>query len=59
MVETIVALAKRLHVETIAEYVSSARILEVVTSLGVDYAQGYHLGKPEPIEEYIEGVLLH
>ncbi|MFH1948445.1 MAG: EAL domain-containing protein [Pseudomonadota bacterium] len=59
MVETIVALAKRLHVETIAEYVSSARILEVVTSLGVDYAQGYHLGKPELIEEYIEGVLLH
>jgi diguanylate cyclase (GGDEF)-like protein len=59
MVETIVALAKRLNVETIAEYVSSARILEVVTSLGVDYAQGYHLGKPEPIEEYIEGVLLH
>lgn len=59
MVETIVGLAKRLHVETIAEFVSSAEILEVVTKLGVDYAQGYHLGKPEPIEEYIEGVLLH
>jgi EAL domain-containing protein (putative c-di-GMP-specific phosphodiesterase class I) len=59
MVETIVGLAKRLNVETIAEFVASEEILKVVTRLGVDYAQGYHLGKPEPIEEYIQGVSLH
>ena len=53
MVETIVELAKKLKVETIAEFVSSESILEVVTELGVDYAQGFHLGKPEPIEKHL------
>jgi len=56
MVETIVGLAKKLHIETIAEYVSSKEILDVVTKLGVDYAQGYYLGKPEPIEKHLESV---
>jgi len=53
MVETIVELAKKLKVETIAEFVSSESILEVVKSLGVDYAQGFYLGKPEPIEKHL------
>jgi len=54
MVETIVGLAKKLHIETIAEFVSSAEILEVVKEIGVDYAQGYHIGKPEPIENHLD-----
>ena len=54
MVETIVDLAKKLHVMTIAEFVSSKEILEVVTEIGVDYAQGYYLGKPAPIEEHLD-----
>jgi len=54
MVETIVDLAKKLHVETIAEFVSSEEILKVVTELGVDYAQGYFIGKPEPITKHLE-----
>ena len=54
MVETIVSLAKKLHVQTIAEYVSSEEILTIVTDLGVDFAQGYHIGKPEPITHYLE-----
>ena len=54
MVETIVGLAKKLHIQTIAEFVSSKEILDVVKGLGVDYAQGYYIGKPEPIESYIE-----
>ena len=56
MVETIVELAKKLHVLTIAEFVSSEEILEVVTALGVDYAQGFFIGKPEPIDKHIERV---
>jgi len=53
MVETIVDLAKKLKVETIAEFVSSQEILDVITELKVDYAQGYHLGKPERIEKHL------
>ena len=56
MVETIVGLAKKLHIETIAEYVSSKEILDIVVKLGVDYAQGYYLGKPEPIEHYLGNI---
>jgi EAL domain-containing protein (putative c-di-GMP-specific phosphodiesterase class I) len=53
MVETIVDLAHKLHVSTIAEFVSSEDILVVIKTLGVDYAQGFHLGKPEPIEKHL------
>lgn len=56
MVETIVGLAKKLNIETIAEFVASQEILNVVKNLGVDYAQGYHIGKPEPIEHYTKEV---
>ena len=31
---------------TIAEYVENAEILEKLKEIGVDYAQGYHIGKP-------------
>jgi EAL domain-containing protein (putative c-di-GMP-specific phosphodiesterase class I) len=54
MVETIVTLAKKLNIITIAEFVSSQKIFNVVKSLGVDYAQGFHLGKPLSIEEHFK-----
>jgi EAL domain-containing protein (putative c-di-GMP-specific phosphodiesterase class I) len=54
MVETIVELAHKLNVLTIAEFVSSEEIFAVVKDLGVDYAQGYYLGKPLDINEYIK-----
>jgi len=55
MVETIVELAHKLHIHTIAEFVSSKEILDIIKELGVDYAQGFYMGKPEPIENHIEG----
>lgn len=42
----ITAAAKLFHKETIAEYVESAEQLEKLKVLGVDYAQGYYVGKP-------------
>ncbi|MGK5020823.1 EAL domain-containing protein [Janthinobacterium sp. LB2P10] len=36
---------------TIAEFVESADILMLLKDLGVDCAQGYHVGKPKPIDE--------
>ena len=53
MVETIVGLAKKLNIQTIAEFVSSKEILDTVKRLKVDYAQGYYIGKPEDIHVYI------
>lgn len=56
MVETIVTLANKLNVETIAEFVSSKEILNIIKEIGVDYAQGFYMGKPEPIERHLENL---
>ncbi|MEN8302615.1 MAG: bifunctional diguanylate cyclase/phosphodiesterase [Campylobacterota bacterium] len=53
MVETIVELAHRLNIETIAEYVSSKEILDIIKEVGIDYAQGFYIGKPERIEDLL------
>jgi diguanylate cyclase (GGDEF)-like protein len=44
--KTIVTFAKELGIKTIAEYVHSAEILECVQEIGIDYAQGFYIGKP-------------
>lgn len=43
---TLVDFAKRLGMETVAEFVDSQEVLDKVTALGVDYSQGFFLGKP-------------
>ena len=48
MVEMINNLGHVTGKKTIAEFVGSAEILEALKLIGVDYAQGYHVGKPQP-----------
>ncbi|RUM89246.1 MAG: hypothetical protein DSZ24_01690 [Thermodesulfatator sp.] len=43
-----VTLAKLVGVSIVAEFVESEELLEELRRLGVDYAQGYHLGRPLP-----------
>lgn len=45
--------------KTIAEFVENQEILQKLKELGVDYAQGYGLGKPRPIAEIfkLEGIV--
>lgn len=45
--KTLVDFARQLGIETIAEFVDSQEILDKVTAMGIDYSQGYFLGKPE------------
>ncbi|AFV97082.1 MULTISPECIES: diguanylate cyclase [unclassified Sulfuricurvum] len=40
-------IAKEFGKQTIAEYVEDEETLEVLREIGVDYAQGYHYGRPE------------
>jgi EAL domain-containing protein (putative c-di-GMP-specific phosphodiesterase class I) len=53
-IEGIVNVAKKMGIKTIAESVENEEVLEVVKDLGIDYAQGYYLGKPEPLEEKLK-----
>ena len=48
LVEAIISFAKSAGIETVAEYVHSREVLEKIISLGVDYTQGFYLGKPLP-----------
>jgi len=48
IVKTIVNFAKELNIKTIAEYVHSKEVLECVQEIGIDYAQGFYIGKPNP-----------
>ena len=47
IVKTIVQFAQDLNIKTIAECVCSKEIFEVVKDMGIDYAQGYFVGKPD------------
>lgn len=40
-----------MNCKTIAEYVDSAATLQKLAALGVDYAQGYYIGRPVPWRE--------
>jgi diguanylate cyclase (GGDEF)-like protein len=46
-VQAIVSFASNVGLKTIAEYVEDKESLELLESLGVDYIQGYYIGKPE------------
>ena len=46
VVRSLVRMAGEFGLETVAEGVEDAETLERLRGLGVDYAQGYHLGRP-------------
>jgi diguanylate cyclase (GGDEF)-like protein len=50
MVEMIVHIARVMGKSTVAEFVESNEILEALREIGVDYAQGYAIGKPSSFE---------
>jgi EAL domain-containing protein (putative c-di-GMP-specific phosphodiesterase class I)/DNA-binding response OmpR family regulator len=46
-VETIKTLADKIGAQTVAEYVSDEKIYNIVKEIGIDFIQGYYIGKPE------------
>lgn len=51
VVESMVRVARAHGLQTIAEFVGNAAVLQCVRELGVDYAQGYAVNVPEPLPE--------
>ncbi|BBB91473.1 MAG TPA: EAL domain-containing protein [Methylomusa anaerophila] len=51
LVQAMQAAAKALGKKTIAEFVENEEIVGILRVLEVDYGQGFHLGKPLPLEE--------
>jgi EAL domain-containing protein (putative c-di-GMP-specific phosphodiesterase class I) len=53
MVAAITQVAKVMELETVAEYVESIETKDLITKLGVDYAQGHAVGKPSALEDVL------
>ena len=49
MVEAIVSVGHIMGVQVIAEWVENQETLDLLREMGVDYAQGYHLGRPSEV----------
>ncbi len=52
-VRGIVELAKSLNMTTVAEFVETEELAKALRKLGVDYAQGYAYGHPQPLDELL------
>jgi len=50
IIESVVRIARGLGKETIAEFVSDPQLERFLRSQGVDHAQGFHIGRPMPVE---------
>ncbi|MBI5232595.1 MAG: EAL domain-containing protein [Coriobacteriales bacterium] len=49
-VRAIVEMCKALGIETIAEFVEDEQLFDAVRKARVDFAQGYYIGRPAPLE---------
>jgi diguanylate cyclase (GGDEF)-like protein len=53
MVAAIAQLARSMSIETVAEYVETDEIRTRIATLGLDYGQGYVIGRPTPLAEIL------
>jgi diguanylate cyclase (GGDEF)-like protein/PAS domain S-box-containing protein len=59
ILQSVLDLARGLGKRTIAEAVEDAAMLEAVTSRGIDFAQGYFISRPQPVENVLAPLLGH
>ena len=55
IVEALTGLARGLGVDIVAEGVETTEQRDVLAALGCAHAQGYLFGRPEPVEDFLEG----
>jgi diguanylate cyclase (GGDEF)-like protein/PAS domain S-box-containing protein len=53
LVQAVVDIARGLGTQTVAEFVGDDATVELLRKLGVDYGQGYHLGRPAAVQELL------
>lgn len=57
MVTAIVQLARTMNLKTTAECIESEAIQTAVGALGVDFGQGFAIGRPRPVEQVLQDLL--
>ena len=58
MIEAIVHISSAMGLETVAEFVEDATILQKIKAFGIDYAQGYAIAHPVPLADLYGSVHL-
>jgi EAL domain-containing protein (putative c-di-GMP-specific phosphodiesterase class I) len=53
MLEAVRHMAHGLERAVIAEHCSDAALVEFLRREGIDFAQGFHLGRPEPLRDVL------
>jgi diguanylate cyclase (GGDEF)-like protein/PAS domain S-box-containing protein len=53
VVGAIVSIARGMGMKTVAEFVTSESAAALLRDLGVDHAQGYHIGMPRPVMDVL------
>lgn len=51
MVKSINEVGQMMGLKTIAEYVENDEVMNVIREIGVDFAQGYGVSRPQPLDE--------
>jgi diguanylate cyclase (GGDEF)-like protein len=59
MIKAIAQLAKVMCMETIAEYVETDMLRARMADLGVDYGQGFAMGKSQPLEDLLHELAIY
>ena len=54
LVTAVVGVAHQLGMRTVAEQVDRATLVTHLRALGVDDGQGFHLGRPRPLEALLD-----
>lgn len=57
IVESLLALSKRMQISTVAEGVETAQQVEILEKMGCDLMQGYYFARPLPPEEWLAFLL--
>ena len=57
IVQSICQIGRTLELSLVAEFVGDEETKNILQRIGVDYLQGYYIGKPVPLEEITNGLL--
>jgi len=53
VIQAVVDIARGLGKKTVAEMVGDQHTMDLLRDMGVDYAQGFHLGRPAPLAKWL------
>ncbi len=56
MVEAISQIGRTMGLSIVAEFVGDDATIDILRSIGVDYAQGFGIGKPAPLEDILHSL---